>query len=158
MQAIAKDIYIEDQYLGATLGAINFPHGLLQVDAPPSPEDARTWRAALLNLGGSTERLLVNLDSRAVTVDASPLHLTAKEYGVLELLSLRKGRTLTKEMFFNHLYGSCDGPEPKNIDVFVCKLRKRLAEATGGEHYIENVWGQGYVMRDPETLTQLRSA
>ena len=63
MQAIAKDIYIEDQYLGATLGAINFPHGLLQVDAPPSPEDARTWRAALLNLGGSTERLLVNLDA-----------------------------------------------------------------------------------------------
>jgi glyoxylase-like metal-dependent hydrolase (beta-lactamase superfamily II) len=63
MQAIAKDIYIEDGYLGATLGAINFPHGLFQVDAPPSPEDARTWRAALLNLGGSTERLLVNLDA-----------------------------------------------------------------------------------------------
>jgi glyoxylase-like metal-dependent hydrolase (beta-lactamase superfamily II) len=63
MQAIAKDIYIEDQYLGATLGAINYPHGLFQIDAPPSPEDARTWRAALLNLGGSTERLLVNLDA-----------------------------------------------------------------------------------------------
>ncbi len=63
MQAIAKDVYIEDQYLGATLGAINFPHGLFQVDAPPSPEDARSWRAGLLNLGGSTERLLVNLDA-----------------------------------------------------------------------------------------------
>ncbi len=63
MQSIAKDIYIEDAYLGVTLGAINFPHGLLQVDAPPSPEDTRTWRAALLNLGGSTERLLVNLDA-----------------------------------------------------------------------------------------------
>jgi two-component system cell cycle response regulator CtrA len=105
-----------------------------------------------------TGRLLVHIDSRAVTVDSSPLRLTAKQYGVLELLSLRKGKTLTKEMFFNHLYGSSDGPEPKIIDVFVCKLRKRLAAATGGEHYIENVWGQGYVMRDPETPTQLRPA
>jgi two-component system cell cycle response regulator CtrA len=105
-----------------------------------------------------TGRLVVNLDTRAVTVDSSLLRLTGKEYGVLELLSLRKGRTLTREMFFNHLYGSSDGPEPKIIDVFVCKLRKRLAEATGGEHYIENVWGQGYVMRDPETPTQLRLA
>ncbi len=63
MHAITKDVFIEDQYLGVTLGAVNYPHGLFQIDAPPSPEDARTWRAALLNLGGSTERLLVNLDA-----------------------------------------------------------------------------------------------
>jgi len=63
MQAIAKDIYIEDAYLGVTLGVISLTHGLLQIDAPPFPEDARTWRAALLSLGGGSERLLVNLDA-----------------------------------------------------------------------------------------------
>jgi two-component system, cell cycle response regulator CtrA len=96
-----------------------------------------------------TGKLLVNLDSRAVTVNDQPLHLTGKEYGILELLSLRKGTTLTKEMFLNHLYGGMDEPELKIIDVFVCKLRKKLAQATGGDHYIETVWGRGYVLRDP---------
>ncbi len=74
-----------------------------------------------------TGKLLVNLDSRVVEVDGQPLHLTGKEYGILELLSLRKGTTLTKEMFLNHLYGGMDEPELKIIDVFVCKLRKKLA-------------------------------
>ena len=74
-----------------------------------------------------TGKLLVNLDSRTVEVDGQPLHLTGKEYGILELLSLRKGTTLTKEMFLNHLYGGMDEPELKIIDVFVCKLRKKLA-------------------------------
>ncbi len=96
-----------------------------------------------------TGRLTVNLDTRAVEVDASPVHLTGKEYGILELLSLRKGTTLTKEMFLNHLYGGMDEPELKIIDVFVCKLRKKIATATEGEHYIETVWGRGYVLRDP---------
>jgi two-component system cell cycle response regulator CtrA len=96
-----------------------------------------------------TGKLIVNLDSRIVTVDDHPLHLTAKEYGILELLSLRKGTTLTKEMFLNHLYGGMDEPELKIIDVFICKLRKKLSTATGGEHYIETVWGRGYVLRDP---------
>ncbi len=68
---------------------------------------------------------------------------------MLELLSLRKGTTLTKEMFLNHLYGGMDEPELKIIDVFICKLRKKLAEATGGQNYIETVWGRGYVLRDP---------
>lgn len=68
---------------------------------------------------------------------------------MLELLSLRKGTTLTKEMFLNHLYGGMDEPELKIIDVFICKLRKKLAKATGGDTYIETVWGRGYVMRDP---------
>src|ERR1700723_2485283 len=107
-----------------------------------------------------TGKLLVNLDSRVVSVDQSPLHLTAKEYGILELLSLRKGTTLTKEMFLNHLYGGMDEPELKIIDGFVCKLRKKLAQATGGEHYIETVWGRGYVLRDPmeAAVPQLKSA
>ncbi len=98
----------------------------------------------------TTGRLAVNLDARTVEVDGKPLHLTGKEYGILELLSLRKGTTLTKEMFLNHLYGGMDEPEVKIIDVFICKLRKKLANATDGSNYIETVWGRGYVLRDPE--------
>ena len=98
-----------------------------------------------------TGRFAVNLDARTVEVDGKPLHLTGKEYGILELLSLRKGTTLTKEMFLNHLYGGMDEPELKIIDVFVCKLRKKMAQATGGENYIETVWGRGYVLRDHPT-------
>jgi two-component system cell cycle response regulator CtrA len=105
-----------------------------------------------------TGRLAVHLDSRVVSIDERPLHLTGKEYGILELLSLRKGATLTKDMFLNHLYGGMDEPELKIIDVFVCKLRKKLAQATGGMHYIETVWGRGYVLRDPAEQPQLRRA
>jgi len=97
-----------------------------------------------------TGRLSVNLDTRVVEVDNQPLHLTGKEYAILELLSLRKGTTLTKEMFLNHLYGGIDEPELKIIDVFICKLRKKIATATHGEHYIETVWGRGYVLRDAQ--------
>jgi two-component system cell cycle response regulator CtrA len=96
-----------------------------------------------------TGRFAVNLDAKTVQVDDKPVHLTGKEYQMLELLSLRKGTTLTKEMFLNHLYGGMDEPELKIIDVFICKLRKKLSEATGGENYIETVWGRGYVLRDP---------
>ncbi|MEM7026387.1 MAG: helix-turn-helix domain-containing protein, partial [Pseudomonadota bacterium] len=78
------------------------------------------------------------------------LHVTGKEYSILELLSLRKGTTLTKEMFLDHLYGGIDEPELKIIDVFICKLRKKIATATGDDHYIETVWGRGYVLKDPE--------
>ena len=91
----------------------------------------------------------VNLDAKTVDVGGQTVHLTGKEYQMLELLSLRKGTTLTKEMFLNHLYGGMDEPELKIIDVFICKLRKKLAEATGGQNYIETVWGRGYVLRDP---------
>jgi two-component system, cell cycle response regulator CtrA len=97
----------------------------------------------------TTGKFTVNLDTKTVEVDGKPVHLTGKEYQMLELLSLRKGTTLTKEMFLNHLYGGMDEPELKIIDVFICKLRKKLSEATGGENYIETVWGRGYVLRDP---------
>ncbi len=97
----------------------------------------------------ATGRVNVNLDAKTVDVEGKSVHLTGKEYQMLELLSLRKGTTLTKEMFLNHLYGGMDEPELKIIDVFICKLRKKLAEATGGQNYIETVWGRGYVLRDP---------
>ena len=96
-----------------------------------------------------TGRITVNLDAKTVEADGKAVHLTGKEYQMLELLSLRKGTTLTKEMFLNHLYGGMDEPELKIIDVFICKLRKKLAEATNGANYIETVWGRGYVLRDP---------
>jgi two-component system, cell cycle response regulator CtrA len=96
-----------------------------------------------------TGKLTVNLDTRSVEVAGQPIHLTGKEYGILELLSLRKGTTLTKEMFLNHLYNGMDEPELKIIDVFICKLRKKLSSATQGDNYIETVWGRGYVLRDP---------
>jgi two-component system cell cycle response regulator CtrA len=93
-------------------------------------------------------RLTVNLDTHTAQIDGLPVHLTGKEYAILELLALRKGTTLTKEMFLNHLYGGVDEPELKIIDVFVCKLRKKLASASGGENFIETVWGRGYVLRE----------
>ena len=92
-----------------------------------------------------TGEINVNLDAKTVDVNGEMVHLTGKEYQMLELLSLRKGTTLTKEMFLNHLYGGMDEPELKIIDVFICKLRKKLAEATGGQNHIETVWGRGYV-------------
>lgn len=97
-----------------------------------------------------TGKISVNLDAKTVDVDGRTVHLTGKEYQMLELLSLRKGTTLTKEMFLNHLYGGMDEPELKIIDVFICKLRKKLANATDGDNYIETVWGRGYVLRDPQ--------
>ena len=100
----------------------------------------------------TTGKVKVNLDAKTVEVDGSRVHLTGKEYQMLELLSLRKGTTLTKEMFLNHLYGGMDEPELKIIDVFICKLRKKLSEATGGDNFVETVWGRGYVLRDPEPV------
>ena len=97
----------------------------------------------------NTGDLVVNLDTKTVEVNGARVHLTGKEYQMLELLSLRKGTTLTKEMFLNHLYGGMDEPELKIIDVFICKLRKKLANASSGKNYIETVWGRGYVLREP---------
>jgi two-component system, cell cycle response regulator CtrA len=96
-----------------------------------------------------TGDLVVNLDTKMVDVNGARVHLTAKEYQILELLSLRKGTTLTKEMFLNHLYGGMDEPMVKIIDVFMCKLRKKLASASDGKDYIETAWGRGYVLREP---------
>jgi two-component system, cell cycle response regulator CtrA len=106
----------------------------------------------------STGTVNVNLDAKTVDVGGKTVHLTGKEYQMLELLSLRKGTTLTKEMFLNHLYGGMDEPELKIIDVFICKLRKKLAEATEGANYIETVWGRGYVLRDPVATDARRLA
>ena len=93
--------------------------------------------------------LTVHLGEQMVRVGDTRVHLTGKEYRMLELMALRKGSTLTKEMFLNHLYGGMDEPEIKIIDVFMCKLRRKLANASGGRNYVETVWGRGYMMREP---------
>jgi two-component system cell cycle response regulator CtrA len=105
----------------------------------------------------------LNLDSREVWVEGKQVHLTGKEYSILELLVLRKGMVLTKEAFLNHLYGGLDEPEVKIIDVFICKLRKKLAQS-GADNMIGTVWGRGYMIREPaedqftEQLQPLRMA
>ena len=91
--------------------------------------------------------LQLNLDSNEVLVGDQPVHLTGKEYAILELLVLRKGMVLTKEAFLNHLYGGMDEPEMKIIDVFICKLRKKLTNA-GADNLIGTVWGRGYMIRE----------
>ena len=101
--------------------------------------------ASIIEIG----KLRINIDAKAVEADGKPVHLTGKEYQLLEVLAVRKGTTLTKEAILNNLYGGMDEPEMKIIDVFICKLRKKLSEATGGENSIETVWGRGYIMRDP---------
>jgi two-component system cell cycle response regulator CtrA len=97
--------------------------------------------------------LAVNLDSKTAEFEGRRIPLTGKEFSMVQLLALRKGTTLTKEAFLNHLYGGMDEPELKIIDVFICKLRKKLAAAAPGVNFIETVWGRGYVMRDPEKPT-----
>ena len=105
-----------------------------------------------------TGDIRVNLDAKTTEVNGYRVHLTGKEYQMLELLSLRKGATITKEMFLNHLYGGLDEPELKIIDVFICEIRKKLREATGGQDLIETVWGRGYVLRDPQDMAGVASA
>jgi two-component system cell cycle response regulator CtrA len=95
-----------------------------------------------------TGNIALNIDTRTAEVSGVPVHLTPSEYKVLELLSLRKNTVLTKEMCLNHLYNGLNEPEVKIIDVFVCKLRKKLAQATVGASAIETVWGGGYMLRD----------
>ena len=105
-----------------------------------------------------TGDLVVNLDTKTAEVNGQGAHLTGKEYQMLELLSLRKGTTVSKEMFLSNLYSGMDEPEIKIIDVFICKLRKKLANASSGKDYIETVWGRGYVLREPSTVEAKISA
>ena len=106
----------------------------------------------------TTGQYSVNMDTQSVEVAGRRLHLTIKEYQMMELLALRKGMTISKEMFLNHLYNGMDEPEIKIIDVFICKIRKKIADATNGEHCIETVWGCGYRMQEPRPVLSLALA
>lgn len=97
--------------------------------------------------------LTVNLEARTATAAEKTLKLTGKEYQILELLALRRGITINKEMFLNYMYGGIDEPEIKIVDVFMCKLRRKISDTLGRPHagveYIETVWGRGYVLKAP---------
>jgi two-component system, cell cycle response regulator CtrA len=101
--------------------------------------------------------LTVDLEQKTVEVDRQRIPLTAKEFGILELMALRKGTVVTKEAFLNHLYGGMDEPEPKIVDVFICKLRKKLQDATG-KNYVQTIWGRGYKVADPAEQGQDHAA
>jgi two-component system cell cycle response regulator CtrA len=105
-----------------------------------------------------TGDLSVNVDAKTVHINQVGVNLTGKEYQMLELLSLRRGTTITKEMFLGQLYGGMEEPEIKIIDVFICKLRKKLAAPSGGKDYIETVWGRGYLLREPLEVNAKMSA
>ncbi len=90
----------------------------------------------------------INLNSKVVTIDGKVLNLTSKEYALFELLALRKGTTINKEQFLNHLYGGMDEPEMKIIDVFLCKIRRKIEKLTKNDDYIQTVWGRGYILKD----------
>jgi two-component system cell cycle response regulator CtrA len=141
---------IEDKVKGLGIGADDyltkpFQKGELVARIHSIVRRSRGHAQSLIQTGD----LVVNLDTKTVEVNSARVHLTGKEYQMLELLSLRKGTPLSKEMFLNHLYGGIDEPEVKIIDVFICKLRKKLANASNGKNFVETLWGRGHVLRDP---------
>jgi two-component system, cell cycle response regulator CtrA len=141
---------IEDKIKGLGLGADDFLAKPFHKDELVARIHAIVRRSkghaqSVISIGD----LVVNMDSKLVAIQGNRVQLTGKEYQMLELLALRKGTTLTKEMFLNHLYGGMDEPELKIVDVFICKLRKKLFNASGGLQYIETVWGRGYNIQEP---------
>jgi two-component system cell cycle response regulator CtrA len=93
-------------------------------------------------------RLTIDMERRDALVDGRSLRLTPKEYAILELLATRRGITVTKEMFLNNVYGGMEEPQLKIIDVFVCKLRRKLSDALGNHDHIETIWGRGYTLME----------
>ena len=141
---------IEDKIKGLGLGADDYLSKPFHKDELVARIHALVRRSkghakSVIEVGDLT----VNLEARAVEINGLKLYLTGKEYQILALLALRHGSTLTKETFLNHLYGGLEEPEAKIIDVYICKLRKKLANASGGLDYLETVWGRGYALREP---------
>ena len=141
---------IEDKIRGLGLGADDYLPKPFHKDELVARIHALVRRSkghadSIITIGD----LIVDLEARNVELYGQKLHLTGKEYQMLELLALRKGTTLTKEIFLNQLYGDLDEPDAKIIDVFICKIRKKLINATGGQDYIETIWGRGYTLREP---------
>ncbi len=142
---------IEDKVKGLELGADDYVTKPFHKDELIARIHAVVRRTkgratSLITVGD----LLINLNTKTVIVRGNRVHLTGKEYQMMELLAWRRGTTLTKEMFLNHLYNGMDEPELKIIDVFICKLRKKLAGNADGTNFIETIWGRGYTLREPD--------
>jgi two-component system cell cycle response regulator CtrA len=144
---------IEDKVKGLGLGADDYLTKPFQTD-----ELIARIRAILRRSGHQVESVVrcgdlsVKLDQKRAEMRGRDVGLTTKEYQMLELLAMRQGTPITKEMFLNHLYGGMNEPEQKIIDVFIHKVRRKLMQASGGSDYIETIWGRGYVLRDPEPV------
>ena len=116
-------------------------------------------RAVTRRARGHAQNLLaigpvsLNLDSREVHVHGRQVHLTGKEFAILQLLVLRRGMVMGKDAILSQLYGGMDEPEAKIVDVFVCKLRRKLDQA-GAPEVIGTVWGHGYIARDPAPVAE----
>jgi len=106
----------------------------------------------------SVGNLVVDLSRNHAKVGETRLELTAKEFRIIEFLALRKGAVLSKDAFLNHLYGGIDEPEPKIIDVFICKLRRKLVENGAEGLSVDTVWGQGYILRETRDYQTLEKA
>lgn len=113
-------------------------------------------KAIIRRTGGHAENtmqigdLIIDLNTHTSSIKNINVDLTAKEQEMLELLALRKGSVISKESFINQLYNGLDEPDFKIIDVFVCKMRKKLKNASGGKDYINTIWGRGYVLKEPD--------
>ena len=90
--------------------------------------------------------LILDVDQQDVVANGGRVHFTPKEFAILQLLVLRRNMVMTKEMILAHLYGGMDQPEIKIIDVFICKIRSKLAKA-GLPTVISTVWGRGYCVK-----------
>ena len=96
-------------------------------------------------------RLTVHADGRDPEVDGRRIKLSHREHAIFHYLVRNLGRVVPKEAVYEAVYGSMDcEPFEKVIDVYICKLRKKLADATGGEQFIETVYCRGYKMDEPE--------
>ena len=115
---------------------------------------SKGYSHSLITIG----ELSIDIDAKSVSVRGRPVHLTSKEYQMLELLAMRKGLTLSKTMFLDHIYGGMDEPDSKIIDVFICKIRKKIDAVANGVNYIDTVWGHGYVMREQTMEPKSKSA
>ena len=144
---------IEQKVKGLGLGADDYLTKPFQSD-----ELIARIRAILRRSGDQVESVIrcgdltLKLDQKRAEMGRRDVGLTTKEYQILELLAMRQGTPITKDMFLSHLYAGMDEPAQKIIDVFICKLRKKLTEASGGRDYIQTIWGRGYVLRDPEPV------
>jgi two-component system, cell cycle response regulator CtrA len=126
--------------------------------SPEDSEEAASRLLASLKAAGSSMpdtlcggRLSVDQQQRLIRIDGHPIGITEMEYRVLELLAFARNNVVTRTMLLKHLYRRADDqPQPKIIDVFISKLRKKLRSASGGAEFIETIPQRGWILRDIE--------